>query len=580
VILVARHFENRLAGFPVPSPRKPMLSRRAGLALSLVLALVLSADGGAARAEPPGNFATTPAIGRPAGVAPAMPVAAPSRSFAGDLAGALADTGYASRLASLGLDPVMLRDFYAVRANRALWVEDGGIAPAGAVLVTSLQTVSRGGLAAVAPAVARIEALGTASDATSLTELELLLSGTLAEAAFAAGEAMDAGTRLALLDRIDADDPAPAVATLLPAQRDFWALVQAFRSYSAIALAGGWPRVPDGPKLELGMRDPRVAALRERLVATDGEPALVTEPELFDAALESSVKRFQRRHGLGDDGVVGFKTIDALNMPVEDRLRSIAFNIRKLYDKRRDWGDRYIYVNIAAAELTYVDGGVVRTHVRTVVGRKDRETPELDSEINRLEFNPFWTVPPKIARVDLLPKIQANPRYFAEQNIRIYSSWSEAANEIDPDTIDWFSAEARAMRYRLKQDPGPENALGPVKLLFPNQYDVYIHGTTHQELFVKPARFFSSGCIRVKEPLDLAAMVLSDDPSWNRARIDATVAKGRNTPVKLLRPLPIHLDYRTAWVDAEGLLQLREDIYRRDKLPPKAVLAQNATADR
>jgi len=579
VITVARHSENRLAAALLFTLRKPMPLRRLGL-IALALTLALSADGKEARAEPPGNFATTPVIDTPAGPLSSVPVAAPSRSFTGDLAGALADSSTAARLAALGLDPVTLRDFYADRDNQALWVEDGGIAPAGAVLATSLEAVSRDGLAVVAPAVARIAALATASDLASLTELELLLSGTLAEAAYAATEAMEAQPRLTLLDTIDADDPAPSVATLLPAQRDFWALVQAFRSYSTIALAGGWPHVPDGPKLELGMRHPRVAALRERLVATDGEPTLVTEPDLFDEALESAVKRFQRRHGLGDDGVVGFKTIAALNTSVEDRLRSIAFNIRKLYDKRRDWGDRYIYVNIAAAELTYVDGGVVRTHVRTVVGRKDRQTPELDSEINRLEFNPFWTVPPRIARVDLLPKIQSNPRYFTEQNIRIYSSWSEAANEIDPDTIDWFSAEARAMRYRLKQDPGPENALGPVKLLFPNQYDVYIHGTTHQELFVKPARFFSSGCIRVKEPLDLAAMVLSDDPSWDRARIDATVAKGRNTPVKLMRPLPIHLDYRTAWVDADGLLQLREDIYQRDKLPPKVVLAQNLSTDR
>lgn len=552
-----------------------MVLRRAGLALFLAFALVATA-----RAEPPGNFSTAPSIESPYATATSVPTAAPSRSFSGDLAGALADPVLTTRLAALGLDVPTLRSFYAERADQALWVEDTGIAAAGAVLVTTLQAVARDGLALVGPSVLRIDALAAASDPEALIELELLLTGTVAEAAFAADEAIDGKPRLTLLETIDDADPTPSVAALLPAQRDFWTLAQAFRSYAAIALAGGWPRIPEGPKLELDMRDERVRALRERLVATDTDPLLVAEPDLFDAMLEAAVKQFQRRHGLGDDGVVGFKTVDALNVPVEDRLRSIAFNLRKLYEKRPDWGDRYIHVNIAAAELTFVDGGVVRTHVPAVVGRKDRQTPELNSEIDRLEFNPFWTVPSKIARVDLLPKIQANPRYFAEQNIRVYSSWGEAANEVDPDTIDWFSAEARAMRYRLKQDPGPENALGPVKLLFPNQYDVYVHGTTHQELFVKPARFFSSGCIRVAEPLDLAAMVLSDDPAWSRAAIDAAIAKGRNTPVKLLRPLPIHLDYRTAWVDADGLLQLREDIYRRDKLPAKVVIAQSVAAIR
>jgi murein L,D-transpeptidase YcbB/YkuD len=400
------------------------------------------------------------------------------------------------------------------------------------------------------------------------------------EAAFQAREAFAPTSRAALLEEIDDDDPAGSAAALLPAQPEFWALAEAYRRHSEIALAGGWGKVPEGPKLELNTRDERVRALRARLAETDGATLAVAEPDLFDADLELAAKRFQRRHGLGDDGVVGFRTIDALNIPVEDRLRAIAFNLQKLFHKRRDWGDRYIYVNIAGAELTYVDRGAVRAHVRTVVGRTDRQTPELDSEINRLEFNPYWTVPPKIARVDLLPKVQSNPAYFAEHNIRVYTSWSEDANEIDPTTIDWFSPEAKAMRYRLKQDPGPENALGPVKLLFPNQYDVYIHGTTHQELFVKPARFFSSGCIRVKEPLDLAALVLNDDPSWTRERIDATVAHGRNTSVMLQRPLPVHLDYRTVWADAEGLLQIRDDIYRRDKLPAKPVVAQSAAAMR
>lgn len=532
-----------------------------------------------ALAEPPDDPTALPPAAEmaPAEAATEMP-AAPTQGFAGDLAALLADRAIYDRLSGLGIDPALLQSYYAGREGRALWVQDSGIAPTGFGLERALAIAADGDLSTIRQAVVRIRLLAGATDPASLGELELLLTGALAEAGYQASEAFAPTSRAELLDSIDDEDPAGSVAALLPAQPEFWALADAYHGYSAIALAGGWGRVAEGPKLELDMRDERVRALRQRLAWTDGALAEVPEPDLFDADLELAVKRFQRRHGLGDDGVVGFKTIEALSLPVEDRLRTIAFNLQKLFDKRRDWGDRYIYVNLAGAELTYVDRGQVQTHVRTVVGRTDRPSPELDSAINRLEFNPYWTVPPKIARVDLLPKVQSNPAYFAEHNIRVYTSWSEDANEIDPSTVDWFSPEAKAMRYRLKQDPGPENALGPVKLLFPNQYDVYIHGTTHQELFVKPARFFSSGCIRVAEPLDLAAMVLSDDPDWDRARIDATVAHGRNTAVMLKRPLPVHLDYRTVWVDAEGLLQIRDDVYRRDKLPASVVIAQAASA--
>jgi len=554
-----------------------MIRRTAFAVMTLWLAAATPA-----LAEPPGDpTAAVPLfeVAQPSDVAPAETPSVllePAQGFSGDLAAIIADPTVASRLAGLGLDATLLQSFYAEREDQALWVQDSGIAPTGFGLLQALGTAADGGLATIRQAVLRARLLHGATDPASLGELELLLTGTLAEAGYQATEAFAPRTRAEVLDAIDEEDYAGSIAALLPAQPGFWALADAYRRYSRIALDGGWGRVAEGPKLEFGMRDARVPALRQRLVATDGAAADAPEPDLFDADLQAAAERFQRRHGLGDDGVVGFKTIEAMNVPVEDRLRAIAFNLQKLFDKRRDYGDRYIYVNLAGAELTYVDHGVVQTHIRTVVGRTDRPSPELDSEINRLEFNPYWTVPPKIARVDLLPKVQSNPGFFAEHNIRVYTSWSEDANEVDPASIDWFSAEAKAMRYRLKQDPGPENALGPVKLLFPNKYDVYIHGTTHQELFAKPARFFSSGCVRVKEPLDLAAMVLSDDPAWDRARIDATVAGGKNTSVMLQRPLPVHLDYRTVWVDAGGLLQIRDDIYGRDKLPATVAIADAA----
>jgi murein L,D-transpeptidase YcbB/YkuD len=536
--------------------------------LPSVTALMLAI--GPALAESPGDEG----IARPAIAAPAPAAPAAASVFSGDLAGALLTAGLPQRLATLGLDPASLAEFYARRGHRALWVADSGLTPEGRALLSTLRGAAEAGCHTIDAAITRADALRSVTGAGDLVELELVLSGALAEAAYAAVAPFEATSKASLLARLDMDDLAGSVTTLLPSERDYWALVGAYWRYVELARAGGWPVVPAGPKLELGARDPRVAALRARLAMTDGAPADIGEPDLFDRPLEDAVKRFQLRHGLSDDGVVGFKSIDALNVPVETRLKTLAFNLKKRHGRPVDWGDRYIVVNIAAARLTFVDDGQTVYASNTVVGRPDRQTPELDSAINRLEFNPYWTVPPRIARVDLLPKAQRDPNFFPAHGIRIYSGWEEAAEEIDPATIDWFSAEARAMRFRLRQDPGPENALGPVKFLFPNPYDVYLHGTNHPELFVKPARFFSSGCIRLPRPLELAALVLRDDPDWDPARIQSAVEAGINTPVPLRNPVPIHLVYRTAWVDPDGTLEFRDDVYGRDRLAAVPTLAQ------
>lgn len=515
-----------------------------------------------ALAEPTGD-SVAPTVA-PASVSPAAAATAPVPSFSGDLAHALEMPGLPQNLASLGLDPASLDSFYKSRPD-ALWVNDQGLNTEGQALLDALWEAATAGCHNIAAAVAHAQGLAKASSTPERVELELTLTGALAEAAFAAVAPFATTTKAELLDSIDATDIAGSRATLLPQDEDYWALVGGFWKNLELANAGGWPTVPMGPKLEAGMKDARVTALRARLAVTDGALTGVPEPEVFDPQLVQAVETFQRRHGLGDDGVVGFKSVDALNVPIAARLQTIAYNLKKQHDAGTDWGDRYIVVNIAAATMVFVDGGQKVYETNTVVGRTDRQTPELDSTVNRLEFNPYWTVPPKIARVDLLPKMQRDPSYFAAHGIKIYSSWEESAEEIDPETVDWFSPEAKAMRYRLRQDPGPENALGPVKFLFPNPFDVYLHGTNHPDLFVKPARFFSSGCIRLPRPIEFAAVVLRDDPNWNQARIDSVLKGGVNTPVRLARPIPVHLVYRTAWVDDAGTVQFRDDVYGRDK---------------
>lgn len=513
-------------------------------------------------AEPTGDGVQPNGAPSPAN-ATLMP-ALPAPTFSGDLAHALETPGLPQSLASLGLDPASLNDFYKARPA-ALWVNDQGLNAEGQALLDALWQAATAGCHNIAPAVAHAQGLAKASSTPERVELELTLTGALAEAAFAAVAPFETTTKAELLDSIDATDIAGARAELLPQDADYWALVGGFWNYLELANAGGWPAMATGPKLEAGMKDPRVKELRARLAVTDGAVLDVPEPDVFDPQLVEAVEAFQRRHGLGDDGVVGFKSVDALNLPIGSRLQTIAYNLKKRHDAGTDWGNRYIVVNIAAATMKFVDGGQMVYQTNTVVGRTDRQTPELDSTVNRLEFNPYWTVPPKIARIDLLPKMQKDPGYFAAHGIKIYSSWEESAEEIDPETIDWNSAEAKAMRYRLRQEPGPENALGPVKFLFPNPYDVYLHGTNHPDLFVKPARFFSSGCIRLPRPIEFAAVVLRDDPNWSQARIDSVLQSGVNTPVRLAQPIPVHLVYQTAWIDDAGTFEFREDVYGRDR---------------
>jgi murein L,D-transpeptidase YcbB/YkuD len=313
------------------------------------------------------------------------------------------------------------------------------------------------------------------------------------------------------------------------------------------------------------VRGGRIVQIRQRLVAAGDLAGDSAEPDLYDDVLLEAVKRFQARHGLAPDGVIGFGTIDALNVPAEARLSSMIFNLRRLYAQARDWGDSYVMVNLAAAQLKLVQGGAITASYNVIVGRRDRPTPEVHSAINRLEFNPYWNVPAGIYAKDFLPKLRKDPDFINHyRNIRVYRA-SESANEVDPSTIDWFSPEAKQMRLRLRQDPGPENALGPAKFLFPNSYDVYLHGTNKQSLFAKADRFLSSGCIRLPDPLGFAELVLKSDPNWPRAKIDAAVAAKTNRGVPLAIPLPVHLVYDTAWVDEAGTVQFRPDVYGRDQ---------------
>lgn len=355
-----------------------------------------------------------------------------------------------------------------------------------------------------------------------------------------------------------ADDLAPATApatspSMQSADAEMTRLQEAIAAYRAIATAGGWPIIPAGASLRPGTSDARIAALRARLritgdmAAKDAMPEEAA-PQVFDPALAAAVRRFQTRHGLEVDGIVGRETLAALNIPLAARLATLGTNLARLQRERRQWGDRFIVVNTAAAQYRLVDGAVVIFDRPVIVGRADWPTPRLEGVIRELELHPAWVVPPNIARREILPRIRNDPNYLSKHNMRI---------------VDGM----------IRQAPGPGNPLGKVKFIFPNDDSIYLHDTNNPGLFARAARHLSHGCVRVSNAVELARYLLRDDPAWPNARLDAHLASGGTERITLRQPIPVHLVYDTAWVDADGTVQFRADVYRRDLASQHATVA-------
>jgi murein L,D-transpeptidase YcbB/YkuD len=359
-----------------------------------------------------------------------------------------------------------------------------------------------------------------------------------------------------------------------PRHAAYRALEKSVQRYQRIKAVGGWAAIEDGPTLQQGDCGRRVAQLRDRL-AVSGDTDLISEimGDCFDDLLAAAVARFQRRHGLNADGVAGARTLAALNVPVAQRIRQLQLNLERWRWMPADLGSRYVLVNIPGFEMQVVDAGQVVKTLRTIVGQTDRPTPVLSSTITYLEINPYWHVPPSIARKDLLPKIQANPSFLMRQNFRVFDGWDENAREVSPDAIDWSSLSEDDFPFRLRQEPAAHNALGRVKIMFPNQASVYIHDTPSKSLFARASRSFSSGCVRVEEPLTLATLLLRRQ-NWDQARLDQAVASQQRQVVILDEPVPVYLVYLTAWVAASGETHFAEDIYGHDQTLLSAMAAR------
>ena len=357
-------------------------------------------------------------------------------------------------------------------------------------------------------------------------------------------------------------DFSKVLSDLAPSQPDYPALAAELVRYRSVAARGGWPRVA-GP-LKAGASGPAVTTLRARLAASGDLDSAAAGNPAFDGALEHAVARFRRRHGLPEVGGLDPAAVAALNVPVEQRIRQLELNLERLRWLPNEFGARYVYVNIPDFYLHAFDGGKEVLSMRVIVGEDyDAETPVFADTMSYVEFRPSWNVPGGIALEELVPKIQSNPRFLEANNYEVVPASGKEA-PVDPRSIDWDDVDSTNFPYRIRQGPGATNALGLVKFMFPNRFDIYMHDTPADHLFHRHRRAFSHGCIRLEHPDRFARYVLDGLPGWTPERIAEAMNGEDNRQVRLQKTLPVYILYLTAFV-RDGVVQYRDDLYGTDR---------------
>lgn len=348
----------------------------------------------------------------------------------------------------------------------------------------------------------------------------------------------------------------------LPDNPFYAGLRDALQRYRSIMERNGWPVVPEGPALRPGERDIRTPLLRRRLfVSGDLEDETTVAPELIDDNLESAIRHFQARHGLEVDGIAGRETLQVMNVPASERVDQIRVNMDRVRWVFHDVPESYLLVDIAGFRARLVEDGRVVWESRAQVGRPFRMTPVFRAEMSYVVLNPTWTVPPRIFEEDILPEVRGDVGYLDRNDLRVIDG---RGREVDPRKLDWSRVTPDNFRFLLRQAPGPKNALGRIKFMFPNRHMVYLHDTPSRDLFGRSRRAFSSGCIRIEKPRDLAEILLGPDPEWDREGIVREIETGETRTVVLPESVPVLLVYYTADVRDDGAIQFRRDLYDRD----------------
>ncbi|EYD76635.1 L,D-transpeptidase YcbB [Rubellimicrobium mesophilum DSM 19309] len=364
---------------------------------------------------------------------------------------------------------------------------------------------------------------------------------------------------LTVLTVFPEEEPVAFLRGLAPATPEYARLLSAKLRLERIVAEGGWGEAVPAAKLEPGQGGASVVALRDRLI--DMGWLRPTATATYDAAVTDAVKRFQAAHGLFDDGVAGEGTLAEINASPTDRLRSVLVALERERWNAAPRGSRHVWVNLTDFTAQIVDDDVPTFVTRSVIGahEEDRETPEFSDQMEFMVVNPSWFVPRTIVVKEYLPQLQRNPN--AASQLRITDSSGRAINR---GAVNFGAYNARNFPFSMSQPPGDRNALGVVKFMFPNPWNIYLHDTPSKDLFNREVRAFSHGCIRLQQPRDFAYRLLARQTSDPQGLFQEKLGTGAETRVNLDRPIPVHLEYRTAFTDVRGGLQFRRDIYGRD----------------
>jgi murein L,D-transpeptidase YcbB/YkuD len=465
-----------------------------------------------------------------------------------------------------------------------LWVGVNGPLENGWIIVNNLRNSAVHGLNPEKYNINTILDLLPSQNAADLARLETLLSYGLVmymhdlnhgqleprqsdPELFAEAGSYDFNPLEAIQNCLAADDLHNFLESLAPQHDYYKGLQSALEHYRRLEADGGWPSVPEGPTLRPGDNDPRIKDIWFRLLKYDwvGLP-LQPATSFYDDALKAAVLRFQARHHLEEDGVIGPQTLAAMNVSVSERIETIRLNMARWQWQSHDLGDKYVIINIAGFNLKGVENNEIKVEMPVIVGKSQHQTPVFSDSIKYLDFNPFWNIPPGIARDEELPHLQKNPFYLVERNVRLFSDWNEGAVELDSTTIDWHQVtRSQISTFLLRQEPGPWNALGKLKFVFPNKYSVYMHGTPSQGSFKRRERSFSHGCIRLSDPPALADFILKDqEEQWTDEKIAEIYNQNSRKVVRLSQPVPVHITYQTSWLDKDGTINFNNDTYARD----------------
>ena len=478
-----------------------------------------------------------------------------------------------------------LTKIYNTTNARPLWVTSDGPTEKGRIILGYLKDSFQHGLEPEDYKVNRMRELWSTKDVARLAELDTLITYNLVKyihdicygvlkplasdpALFAEAGDKDFDPVVAMKHILGTGNLDKYLAGLPPQNPHYLALKGGLAHYRQIAEKGDRVMVPEGASLRPGDIDGRIKAVRKRLQITD--PLLKTPRDnvasVYDSRLKQAVLAFQRQHGLTVDGVIGKNTIAALNISIAEKIASIRINMARWRWQAHDLGQKYVLVNIANFSLKAFQDEKIVLDLPVIVGEEQHQTPVFSGTIKYLDVNPFWNIPTSIAQKEELPELQKNKNYLVERHVRLFSSWQDDAVELDSRRINWHTiSEGQIAGYKLRQDPGPWNALGKIKFVFPNQYSVYMHDTPAQHLFGRTKRDFSHGCIRVSNALSLAIFLLKDHPeNWPLEKIQEIYNQHLREVIRLSHPVPIHITYQTTWVDQDGTMHFNRDIYARD----------------